>query len=429
MKAYQLPKNLLLGAATASAQIEGGYTNHSWRNWEKRGKLRHDSSFSRACDHWERWKEDVDLMAAMGLETYRFSIEWARIEPREGCFDRQAIRRYREEILGMLSAGIRPCLTLHHFTNPMWFENRGGFRNPANAKLYLRYVAIAVRSFGDLVSDYVTFNEPNVYAFMGYGGQGWPPGSKNVMAAFRVLSVMAGCHIRAYRKIHRMRRAMGLAGTRVGIALHMRAFAPMNPDSGVQKTCIAFNRLFFQDLPARAFLLGQFRKPMENLGGFIPGIYCDYLGINYYTRNHVLLPVAEVVRPRDPKNDYGWEIYPQGLSEVMRELYRICPKPVWILENGTCDEEDRFRSLFIYDHLEVLSRTEVPVERYYHWSFLDNFEWLDGESKRFGLVHVDFETQERRVKKSGHFYREIIHNHGVTHDMTERYLSDERYHR
>jgi beta-glucosidase len=141
------------------------------------------------------------------------------------------------------------------------------------------------------------------------------------------------------------------------------------------------------------------------------------------------MPVAEVVRPQDPKNDYGWEIYPQGLSEVMRELYRICPKPVWILENGTCDEDDRFRSLFIYDHLEVLSRTDVPVERYYHWSFLDNFEWLDGESKRFGLVYVDFATQERRVKKSGHFYREIIHNHGVTHDMAERYLSDEQYHR
>ena len=428
MKNFRLPKHLLLGASTASAQIEGGDVGHDWREWEKAGKLLDGSSFTRACDHYVRWKEDIDIMAAMGLETYRFSIEWARIEPEEGVFRSDVLQHYREEILYMKEEGIRPCLTLLHFTVPVWFARKGGFKYPANAKYFLRYVGLVVRNLGDLVSDYVTVNEPNVQTFMGYAGQGWPPGETSLLAVYRVLSVMAGCHIRAYEKIHRMRKRMGFTDTKIGIALHMRAFAPMNPVNTIEKKSVWISRQGFQDIPARAFLCGRFVKPMQNLGGFKPGVYCDYLGINYYTRNHVVKPGDDLTRPQDPKNDYGWEIYPRGLDEVMREIYAICPNPIWILENGTCDNDDQFRSLFIYDQLAVVADSDLPVERYYHWSFLDNFEWLDGESKRFGLVHVDFETQRRTVKKSGLFYREVIGNHGVTHDMVERYLTDEKYH-
>ena len=431
MKGYRLPKRLMLGAATASAQIEGGDVDHNWRDWEKKGRLRDSSSFTRACDHWARWKEDIDIMAAMGIETYRFSVEWARIEPKAGVFDREAIAHYREEIEYMIASGIRPCLTLHHFTNPMWFERRGAFLYPGNVKTFLRYVGVVVKSFGDLVSDYVTINAPNVYTFMGYAGQGFPPGDNNIISVRRVLSVMAGCHIRAYEKIHRMRGKMGYTDTQVGIALHMRAFAPMNPTSpaGVlEQKSVAVSRWVFQDAVARAFLLGEFRAPYENLGGFKRGIYCDFLGVNYYTRNHVILPADDRPRAQSPKNDYGWEIYPQGLAEVIRELYKICPRPVWVTESGTCDENDSFRSLFIYDQLAVLAQADLPVERYYYWSLLDNFEWLDGESKRFGLVRIDYGTQERTVKKSGHFYRELIENHGVTEEMAERYIAGENYH-
>ena len=140
------------------------------------------------------------------------------------------------------------------------------------------------------------------------------------------------------------------------------------------------------------------------------------------------LPAGDLVRPQDPKSDFGWEIYPQGLAEVMRELRAICPKPIWVTANGIYDDTDRFRSLYLYDQLSVLVQSELPVERYYYWSFLDSFEWLEGESKRYGLVHVNFRTQERTVKKSGHFYREIIENHGVTAEMTERYVEGENYH-
>ncbi|MDO5702501.1 MAG: family 1 glycosylhydrolase, partial [Lachnospiraceae bacterium] len=252
MRGYILPKKLLLGAASAAAQIEGGDVRHSWRDWEDMGRRNHESSFAQACDHWVRWKEDADIMAAMGLETYRLGIEWARIEPGPGCFDREAIRHYREEITYIKDRGIIPCLTLLHFTLPDWFEALGGFRDPANVKYFLRYVGIAVKSFGDLVSDYVTINEPNVFAYMGYAGQGWPPGEESIKAVFRVLSVMAGCHIRAYQRIHRMRRRMGLHDTKVGMALHMRAFAPMNSGSAFQKQSVRISRWYFQDIAARA---------------------------------------------------------------------------------------------------------------------------------------------------------------------------------
>lgn len=428
MKGYRLPKHLLLGAATAAAQIEGGDVDHNWRDWERKGRLRVRDSFTRTADHYERWKEDIDIMAAMGIETYRFGVEWARIEPVAGVFDSEAIEHYRREILYMKELGIVPCLTIHHFTNPMWFERRGGFLYPRNAKAFLRYVGVVVRAFGDLVSDYVTINEPNVYAYMGYAGQDFPPGDNNLISVQRVLAVMAGCHIRAYEKIHRMRAKMGFDDTKVGIALHMRAFAPLNPMSPFEAKSADLSRWAFQDAVAKAFLKGEFRPPLRNLGGFQPGTYCDFLGVNYYTRNHVIFPGNDLTRPLSPKNDYGWEIYPQGLSEVMHELYAICERPIWVTESGTCDEKDSFRSLFLYDQLAVLAQTDLPVERYYYWSILDNFEWLDGESKRFGLVHVDYETGERQVKQSGHFYREIIENRGVTEDMAERYVAGEIYH-
>lgn len=432
MKGYRLPPGLLLGAGTASAQIEGGDVPHNWNAWEKKGRLHpeaQETSIRCASRHWEHWKEDIDIASALGLETYRFSIEWARIQPERDRIDMSAVHHYRGEIGYMLERGIRPVMALHHFTNPIWFEKMGAFENPSNVRYFLKYVGIAVNYFGDLVSDYITINEPNVYTLMGYAGQGFPPGEMNLQKVRRVFSVLAGCHIRAYEKIHRMRSAMGYGDTNVGIALHMRSFAPMDPISSVQSRMCVLQRYFFQNVWARAFLLGEFRPPFRNLGKFARGVYCDYLGINYYTRSHTEKPGDDLTREQDPKSDYGWEIYPYGLEECMQELYSIVRKPIWILENGTCDDTDSFRSLFIYDHLAVIARTELPVERYYYWSLMDNFEWLDGMSKKFGLVEIDPVTGERRVKGSGHFYREVIKLGGVTEELAERTVARERYHR
>ncbi|MDO4619220.1 MAG: family 1 glycosylhydrolase [Lachnospiraceae bacterium] len=431
MNGYRLPQTLLLGVSSSAAQIEGGETAGNWNEWCRMNRISDKSSISRACDHWNRWKEDIDIMAAMGVQTYRMGIEWSRIQPKPGSIDYTAVNHYRQELEYLQTRGIRPLLTIHHFSNPLWFEKKGGFEAPANVRYFLKYVGIIVNCFGDLVSDYVTFSEPNAYAFGGYAGQGFPPGENNPITLRRVLSVMAGCHIRAYEKIHRMRTAMGYSDTKVGIALQMKVFAPLQPSSVWMKHSAELQRRAYQEAVAKAFLTGDFRGPLENLGHFKKGLYCDYLGISYASRVHVSKPGEEQARPQDPKDDHGREIYHYGLELCMQELVNTVQGqlPVWILSSGADDRKDAFRSLFLYDQLNVLAKTKLPVERYYCRSFTDSFEWLDGEKSRFGLVRVNFETQERTVKKSGRFFREIVAAGGVTPDMAERYVKGEKYHK
>lgn len=428
MKGYRLPEDLLLGAASSAAQTEGGDVRHNWNKWSRTNRIADGTDIRRGNDGWKNWKADIDIMAVMGLETYRFSVEWARIQPKAREIDLEAVNHYREMITYMRTRGIRPLLTLQHFTLPEWFEAQGGFTRPANVRHFLKYVGIAVNYFGDLVSDYCTFNEPNLYAVLAYGGGGFPPGENNPVTVRRVLSVMAGCHIRAYEKIHRMRERMGYTDTKVGTGLHMRAFAPLDPLSVVQAKKADITRYLFQTAAAKAFLNGEFSPAVENLGGFKKGCYCDYAGVVYFTRDHVKLHGGTTTRAEDPKSDTGLEIYPQGLEDVSRELWEICGKPVWILANGVCDRDDSFRCLWLYDQLAVLARARIPVKRYYYWSFADSFEWLDGESARCGLVGVDYETQRRTVRQSGHFYREMIRCRGVSADMAARYVRGRQYH-
>ena len=166
---------------------------------------------------------------------------------------------------------------------------------------------------------------------------------------------------------------------------------------------------------------------MKNYYRAKPGRYCDFHGVNYYSRSTVS-GLRDGARRNCAKNDLGWEIYPQGLIQCARKLLKICSLPIYITENGVCDNKDAFRCRFIYDQLRAIASSGLPIERYYHWSFLDNFEWLDGMSARFGLVEVDPETGKRTVKKSGKFYSEIIKRGGIDEELFEEYVADEVYH-
>ncbi len=196
---FRLLPGMQLGVSSAPAQIEGGDVDHNWNHWYRLGKIKDGSSPGRANRHLELWREDIDLMHSMGIRHYRLGIEWARLEPEEGSWDKEAVRYYRKLLKYMKKRGIEPLLTLHHFTNPMWFESQGGFADEQNISAFLRYVSFAVRAFGDLVAEYITVNEPNVYATLGYYDGGFPPGEDSVMLASKVMSVMAACHIRSYR--------------------------------------------------------------------------------------------------------------------------------------------------------------------------------------------------------------------------------------
>lgn len=425
---FSLKEGLLLGAATAATQIEGGDENNNWARFAKEGKVYDMTSPVRACDHYARFREDIDLMAEMGIEIYRFGIEWSRIEPAEGAFDPDALAHYREEIEYMLSKGIRPMLTLHHFTNPLWFEDMGGFTSKRSVDIFMRFAERVIDAVGDLVEDYITINEPNVYATNSLFWGMWPPEKKSFVALIKCFTNMTACHIRAYEMIHRKRREMGKEVTRVSFANHLRVFEPKDKDNSFHRLAAKASEWLFQGAITKAMMTGKCSFPVMRAKGVTKGKYYDFIGINYYSRSTVS-GLADGVREGCDKNDLGWEIYHDGLIELSEKLYKEYQAPVYVTENGTCDNTDSFRPLFVYDQLKAISESENHIERYYHWSFLDNFEWREGESARFGLVRVDYETQTRTVNDSGRLYADIIRNKGVTDEAYEKYVKPCTYHK
>lgn len=427
MNEFSLSPGMLLGVASSATQVDGGALDHSWNDWYAQGKVRNGGDPRLAADHWNRWREDVLLMHRMGIQTYRFSVEWARIEPEEGRFDLEALEHVKEELMLLLAVGIRPLVTLYHFTTPMWFEDKGGWEKYDNVRCFLIYVERVVKHIGHLASEYITINEPNAYAYNGYVSGNWPPGKKSVSAACGVLSNLASAHIKAYRLIHDVRRGLGFRDSRVSFAIQLRVFEPRNRLNPTHRITAAEAEKLFQTLPLEAMVTGQFRRPLRNNGRDRKGTYCDFYAVNYYSRSTVS-GLADGAREGCYKNDLGWEIYPQGIVQVCAPLSRLRAMPIYITGNGTCDLNDSFRSRFLYEHLKALSESGLPVKRYYHWCFTDGFQWLEGSYARFGLVYTDFETMERTVKRSGEFYSKIIKHRGVTDKMYDKYVAGTEYH-
>ena len=423
---FTLPEGMLFGVSTAATQIEGGNVNSNWNDWYAQGRITDGTDPATGNDHWVKWQEDTELLAQMGLQLYRFSVEWARLMPEEGQVDEAVICRYRQELIALQEKGIRPLMTIHHFTNPMWFEKKGAFTKRENLSHYLDFVALVVDRFGDLCSDYITINEPNVYATNSYFFGAWPPGEKSFSSTLKVMENLAYCHIAAYQLIHEKRNAMGYSDTMVGCANHVRVFAPKNPKNLWHCLGAKLSQYLFQDALTKAMTLGRFPFPLRNHWHLPKGEYTDFIGVNYYTRSTVA-GIGDGVRENSPRNDLDWEIYPQGIVECSAHLYELLPRPIWITENGTCDNSDRFRCRYLYEHLKALAKSGLPVDRYYHWCFCDNFEWVEGNSAKFGLVSVDPETRERTVKNSGHFYAELARRGGVDQALYEKYVASQEY--
>ena len=414
---------VLLGVATAATQIEGGCDTTNWADWAKTpGHIADGTTPVRATGHWERWREDTELMASLGIQTYRFGVEWARLEPQPGVFSDEAFAHYRDEITLLRDKGIRPLLTLHHFNNPRWFESMGAFEHPDCVPIFLRFVERVVTELGDLVEDWCTINEPNVYATFGYLYGVFPPGLKSLPRTLRVMTNLAHAHITAYELIHALRAGKP---TRVTFAVHLRVFDPANPANPVHRALARAQEFLFQEAVTEAMCTGRFRMPLRRPAGIREGRYYDALGINYYSRSWVS-KIGDAARPGAELNDLGWEIYPEGLERVARWAHDRWPAPIWVTENGTADTPERFRTQFLHDHLEIVSAaraTGLPFERFYHWCFVDNWEWAEGEVPRFGIVALDYATQERTVKPSGRFYADVIAAGGVTPEIAARHLS------
>ena len=424
---FQFKNNLQLGVATASAQIEGGEVGSNWNTYSDAGKISDGSNIKRANDHWNRYKEDAELLSSLGIRNYRMSVEWARIEPKQGEFDYGAIQHYRKEIQYLHSLGISVLVTLYHFSHPQWFEDMGAFASAKNIDVFLRFVHFTVEQLGDLVSEWCTLNEPNVYAVNSFMLGEWLNEEKNLRKTIKVMNIFIACHLESYRLIHDIAHEKGFAEPAVSLAMHYRHFDPLN-NSLIDK--IGANKLnfLFQEGMFRACATGRFTFPFKNIRHFEKGQYIDFIALNYYTRG-LVDKFSDTVKQDAYKNDLGWEIYPEGIVKSMQNMYSIIKLPIRITENGTCDNNDSFRPLYIYEHLKAITESDLPVTHYYHWCFVDNFEWKEGELPRFGLVHCNYDTQERTLKRSAYMYKEMIAENGVSDEIYKKYIEGCSYHK
>jgi len=396
----QFPKDFLWGAATAAYQVEGGNEHADWWCWEK-GAGKEPSGD--ACRHHELYELDFELAKGLGHNAHRLSVEWSRIEPEEGKFSEEALKHYAEVLLALRIRGIEPVVTLHHFTNPQWLADLGGWMNKRSVSYFLRFSERVVRALAEHVHFWITVNEPTIYFSHAYILGVWPPQGTSVPKGLIVKEHLAEAHIKAYKMIHRLYQEKGLPNPAVSISQHMQAFEPCTP---------SLKNKFAAFLRHRWFNLGLIDQ-------FVRHKALDFIGINYYSRQLVELKkwgLADLVEDvcaggHHPvkKNSLGWDIYPEGLGDLLLKLkkYKL---PVMVTENGICTSEDALRWEFIAGHLRHIHRAMeqgVPVIGYLYWSLLDNFEWDKGFGPRFGLIDVDYKTQQRTVRESAKKFKQV----------------------
>jgi len=426
---YHFPEGFLWGTATSSHQVEGGNTNNNWYVWENEAsRIVQGQKSGLACDWWGgRWREDLENAVRDGQNSHRLSVEWSRIQPKPDLWDQQALDYYREILQGMQKMGLKPMLTLHHFTDPLWLVERGGWEN-AEAPLHFReFVRRTVTALKDLVDLWVTINEPEVYVTGGYIEGNFPPGKSDLGAAFMVMRNLLRAHTSAYSIIHELQPA-----AQVGYAKNYRAFEPARawfpPDIWITRfTSQSFNDAFSDALETGIF---RFALKSEKIPGAI-GTQ-DFVGINYYTLDKV------VFKPFAFRDIFHRRYFPQEceLSETkfianvprgMQAALQWAHKfriPIYITENGVEDSTDAMRPAYLLQHLHEVWRAanfNWNVKGYYHWSQVDNFEWERGWTQRFGLWGLDVASQRRIRRGSVDLYASICKQNAISSDVVRKH--------
>ncbi|PIT98502.1 MAG: glycosyl transferase [Candidatus Andersenbacteria bacterium CG10_big_fil_rev_8_21_14_0_10_54_11] len=378
----------LWGAATSAHQVEGNNIHSDWWAWERLTPGIIPSG--RAADHYQRYAEDIALARALGHTAHRLSLEWARLEPKRGQWDREAAAHYRTVLQEVKKAGMAVFVTLHHFTNPQWFAARGGWERADSPALFTQHVRRAAQTFGDLVDFWITINEPIVWAQQAYWTRRWPPQRHSAWRMLRVIRRLAAGHRSAYRALKGVREDIP-----VGIAKHFIAYEPIDSRRRMDHQYAALMRWWFNH---RFFSL--------------TGPTHDFIGVNYYFTSRVGWRGVRPYRQswRGAVSDLGWPIYPEGLTQVLLEAARY-RRPVYVTENGLADAADTQRADYIREHttaVRAAQRQGADVRGYLYWSLLDNFEWDFGFAPRFGLAEVDYATMQRHTRPSATAYQKII---------------------
>ncbi len=394
-----IPKTFFWGAATSSHQVEGDNHNDwsEWehnnaerlsktakRKWEKWQQTKFPEMFDsanyisgKACDHYSRFQEDFDIAKKLGHNAHRFSIEWSRIEPKKGKFDKKEIAHYAEVIKALRDRDIEPFVTLCHFTLPVWVADKGGWVWRKTPRYFARFTAKMAEALGDRVQFWTPLNEPIIYATNSFLRGMWPPQTSNPLTYYKVINRLLEGHRRSYEAIKNVN-----PNAHVGMVKNVAHFESSGGIwNGFLERCANW---LWND-----YILNAAKKNL------------DFIGVNYYFHYSIKGWIKKTQNKQ--VSDMGWELYPDGLFHVLTRTSRRYNIPLYVTENGLADADDTKRSKFIKEHTEAVKRARKEgsdVRGYFYWSLLDNFEWDKGFWPRFGLVEVDFKTFQRRIRGS-----------------------------
>lgn len=383
MKKMDFPKGFLWGAATSAHQVEG---NNKWNDWWKFEQETNIQKSGLSSDHYNLYEKDFDIaQKKLNLNAQRLSIEWSRIEKIQGNFDKIEIEHYREVLKYLKDNDFKTMVTLHHFTNPTWFNEIGSWDKKGNEEYFIEFVKVAKESFDDLVDFWVTFNEPvTPYSTLGFLRGIWPPQKKSIFSFYKANKAIIKAHQKAYEILKSKKDNVGIA---YNIATH-------------------FPKYFFE-IPFKPFL--NYVRNWWFLNQVVD--YCDFIGVNYY------FPLR--VGRHDSETDMGWEINENGFYDALTKVWNKYGKTIYVTENGAADNEDRIREHYIKIHVRAMWEAindGADVKGYFHWSLLDNFEWTSGYGQCFGLIKIDYKNLKRTVRKSALFYAEIAKNNSLKVD-------------
>lgn len=390
-KKLKFPDGFLWGSAVSSYQVEGDIENCDWSL---------DFPAGKACQYYSKFEKYFDIAKELNQNIHRFSLEWSRIQPEEGKLDRKEIEHCKKVLLALKKRGIRSMLTVWHWTLPIWFSKMGGWENVRSNAYFREYLSFVAEELGDLVDYWVILNEPEVYISLAYYLGLFPPKRKSSPSSFFVYKNLIEAHRSGYDILHEI-----IPEAKVSSALNMTYVDPFKSDSAIDRiACLAWNKI------RNGLFIDHFSSKM------------DYVAVNYYFHDRIKFNISSfpyVLKVRNENksvSDLGWEIYPQGIYHVLMKLKRY-NMPIFITENGIADKADSKRAKFIIDHVKWIHKaieSGADVRGYLHWSLIDNFEWTFGFAPRFGLVEMNYETSETRIRQSAYVYADICKNNSLT---------------